>query len=549
MTEHRSPIPARVYNAAVGGHVCGPEDVDFGQKVVHLVKYDRAGNEVSFESQITQANKIYVIHDDFVLSSNVTIPANCVLEFDGGSISGAYTLTFTYTYINGDANITCLLSGTVINDSLPISWINSTTFSASNINLLNSYLTIAANSRAKVVFDISITLSTPIVLPKYSNIDGDNNDINVICANAINISPFSIIEKLRINLTENILDTQYCVGIFDDSVSHGNVEITMRDCKIYGPNYGANMNGAAIKLESDTDGGYYNILFQNMRIQYFKRAAHIEAKNTGWINSIIFEQLSISGCANGFVITGNSTYKVTNCKILNCEMQGGHDYIQKFINADYVDLLSLEGNMLWDWGEYDTSAYLFTSNCIDVYIDKMQYLNFGYSDINNPTHFSNNKVKVGYTTIETNLKRFISNLTDEDGDINITAFRTLPCGDYLLPADWLHAIGVYCPLGGIMEIRGVNNNKTYNIFCNHVDYKTRVIYTLTDTGSGTGSVKGKFLPIIPTLSFSTTDRANIVTAWTRMGSTMIGASVFDTTLGKPVWWDGSGFVDATGATV
>ena len=99
MTEHRSPIPARVYNAAVGGHVCGPEDVDFGQKVVHLIKYDRAGNEVSFESQVTQANKIYVIHDDFVLSSNVTIPTNCVLEFDGGSISGAHTLTGNNTKI------------------------------------------------------------------------------------------------------------------------------------------------------------------------------------------------------------------------------------------------------------------------------------------------------------------------------------------------------------------------------------------------------------------------------------------------------------------
>ena len=37
MTEHRSPIPGRIYNAAVGGHVCGPEDLDFGQKVVHLI--------------------------------------------------------------------------------------------------------------------------------------------------------------------------------------------------------------------------------------------------------------------------------------------------------------------------------------------------------------------------------------------------------------------------------------------------------------------------------------------------------------------------------
>ena len=100
MSEHMSPIPSRIYNAAVGGHVCGPEDVDFGQKVVHLVKYDRSGNEVSFESQVTQANKIYVIHDDFTLSSNVTILANCTLQFDGGSISGAYTITGNNTGIN-----------------------------------------------------------------------------------------------------------------------------------------------------------------------------------------------------------------------------------------------------------------------------------------------------------------------------------------------------------------------------------------------------------------------------------------------------------------
>lgn len=27
-----------------------------------------------------------------------------------------------------------------------------------------------------------------------------------------------------------------------------------------------------------------------------------------------------------------------------------------------------------------------------------------------------------------------------------------------------------------------------------------------------------------------------------------GESFFDATLGKPIWWDGSGWVDATGAT-
>ena len=83
MTEIKSPIPSRIYNAATNGHVCGANDVDFGSKVVHLVP------EKTFEEQVTTANTIYVIHDDFTLASNVTIPANCVLEFDGGSIANS----------------------------------------------------------------------------------------------------------------------------------------------------------------------------------------------------------------------------------------------------------------------------------------------------------------------------------------------------------------------------------------------------------------------------------------------------------------------------
>ena len=97
-----SPIPSRLYNAAVDGHVCGPDDIDFGQKVVHLIKYDRAGNEVSFESQVTQANKIYVVHDDFVLNNSVTIPANCVLKFDGGSIANGTIIGQNSSYIGGN---------------------------------------------------------------------------------------------------------------------------------------------------------------------------------------------------------------------------------------------------------------------------------------------------------------------------------------------------------------------------------------------------------------------------------------------------------------
>lgn len=44
--------------------------------------------QAPFAAQVTKPNMKYVIKHNFVLDGDVTIPANCVLEFDGGSVSG-----------------------------------------------------------------------------------------------------------------------------------------------------------------------------------------------------------------------------------------------------------------------------------------------------------------------------------------------------------------------------------------------------------------------------------------------------------------------------
>ena len=53
----------------------------------------------------------------------------------------------------------------------------------------------------------------------------------------------------------------------------------------------------------------------------------------------------------------------------------------------------------------------------------------------------------------------------------------------------------------------------------------------------------------PTDDLSTVNRKyvnlNGVTA-TRPSTSILGQQYFDTTIGKPVWWDGTEFVDATG---
>lgn len=53
------------------------------------------GINVLTQSMINTANVIYVIQYDYIIGEDITIPANCALKFEGGSInnSGDYTLT------------------------------------------------------------------------------------------------------------------------------------------------------------------------------------------------------------------------------------------------------------------------------------------------------------------------------------------------------------------------------------------------------------------------------------------------------------------------
>lgn len=204
MSEQKIPIPAMLYNAAVGGHVCGPEDVDFGQKVVHLIKYDRAGNEVTFESQVTQANKIYVIHDDFVLSSDVTIPANCVLEFDGGSISGAYTLIGNNTAIVWDNKTPIFGNGVVIdsNGTWNVPYISSKMFA--NLNYSNSLKNVFALNNPNI--------QTTVVIEKESynyTVSVNNNHESALKI----VSNTEFILNGIIELETNSLDAYNVIGI------------------------------------------------------------------------------------------------------------------------------------------------------------------------------------------------------------------------------------------------------------------------------------------------------------------------------------------------
>ena len=76
------------------------------------------------QSMVNKANTIYVIQDDFVLREDVSIPVNCILEFEGGSISGK-SITFQEVLIRSNNNYAfrnIRLYGSVRNTELLADW-------------------------------------------------------------------------------------------------------------------------------------------------------------------------------------------------------------------------------------------------------------------------------------------------------------------------------------------------------------------------------------------------------------------------------------------
>ena len=61
--------------------------------------YGKAKKNILYQDMINKENTIYIIQYDFTLVNDIIVPSNCVLKFDGGSISGEYTLTGSNTSI------------------------------------------------------------------------------------------------------------------------------------------------------------------------------------------------------------------------------------------------------------------------------------------------------------------------------------------------------------------------------------------------------------------------------------------------------------------
>lgn len=126
------------------------------------------GENVLTQAMMSESNTIYIIQYDYTLGEDITIPANCVLEFDGGSLSNSsgnnYTITYDNTLITGNIifnSIHCL--GTLKNKEIkPRYYSDDLTYG------LNKALHENLNKSYTILIDENITLNSNLVIENNS---------------------------------------------------------------------------------------------------------------------------------------------------------------------------------------------------------------------------------------------------------------------------------------------------------------------------------------------------------------------------------------------
>lgn len=278
MSEQKIPIPAMLYNAAVGGHVTNSQQIidenlnreqnDINQETVGAVPYNNTtpngmGRIVlkkndNFKEVIeaqTNGNTIFVIKYDFTLTDDVTIPANCILQFEGGSISGDVTLITNNTKVI-NYTINCVNSVLIPNGLIPLELNkNPSSIIQYTLECFGDYR--IANNRAQILTYALNNASNRVIFINENIYVVTPDNYTISCNN----TTITSLNKSCITFTKNVLFTS-CFKTeisnlkiaFDVSVQIYQLYIktssfvTIKDCEIFGTKIGGVPYGGGIHV-------------------------------------------------------------------------------------------------------------------------------------------------------------------------------------------------------------------------------------------------------------------------------------------------------------
>ena len=256
------------------------------------------------QSMISQTNTIYVIQYDFTLGENITIPSNCILDFEGGSINSG-TITGNNTQMKA-ADI-AIFTDIIIADTWNVPYITSAWFS--DITQDNKVKNLIALTDENIYNEVTILEGTYVVSIAELNTavlyPNSNTKINLL--GTLQLTPNSIASQRIIALSsvENvtIIGTGSIIG---DKNSHiGEGEGACEGIRI---GYAKNITIQGIEISNWwTDGIYIG-----------GSGSQSPVSRDNVTSDILIRGLKIHDCRRqGISVTKAQTLTIEQCEIYN----------------------------------------------------------------------------------------------------------------------------------------------------------------------------------------------------------------------------------------
>ena len=503
-------------------------------KTIILKKNLVNGVNTLTQAMMNQTNTKYVIKYDYTLGDDITVPANCVLEFDGGSISGEHTITGNNTSINAEIvkifNTDITLAGTwQIREAYP-EWFGAKANGVDDDSIafakLNSIITPDEPYGFVPKFSRTIYLSRKTYVLKqwvmlYCNLIGAEGSIvkmdggNFQTRFGRGLYHRYKIEGIEFTATSNsdvIFDNENTFLTINKCIFHNCTNVfyeknvstnwmgsfSLRDCLIY------DISGYVFKSNGDINGltAVGNRFYKCNSLFYCRR-----------INALLFDGTSIedSRIIKCTTDPNNSGVLFRGAIFNGCYIEGS--YAQHEDDTDAIIHIT---------GESTFTGSIEFNNC---FINFEKY--FLYTNITSPYEWS-----VDRSTITFN---------------NCTIYRVEDNYEAFHYEDDKHLPTIFITGNSRSLIGKFNSTYQYITMCVNLYDLTNKPENLKFNICAYDYREGRYVQNTNYIVACPTNKRTANREGTLELS--IGYWYFDTTLGKPIYWTGTAWVDATGATV
>lgn len=517
------------------------------------------GKNILTQAMLTSANTIYIIQYDYDLNgATITIPENCTLDFQGGSLVNG-TVKLQDTYIQGKAKIlTKIANGsTCLNEHLNILWFGAVSGDKSIDT--GAIITKLGNVNVNTIIIPEGTFySKSFKLPAFKYLKGNGCSKSILKAvdNGLSYSYSGVqIDEIFIaiyqpgnRITDITIDGSYdeekrnvCVGLYQAGFS-----FKLERCKMINA-IGCVWMRCIGGYISFTDNLFYTGIDFCLKLEYHIDHAQILRNN--------FEGFETLG-EDGVIIINPDSNSGGICKSLllaeNRFESVKSNIIYNFINAGYflnvrhnIYLLpTLDENAILYRFMKQASAARFTDETFQS-VGKLSH----YYIINKDTNVNNviidNAISdlrgewIGYFDEQGEYKTWYT--VGEKPVVNIKIKEK----NYWLPLT--NTLESSCELNFNTVINKLHfrNEGAYGIIrgwgaANYLVLQSNQLYVCKNDTEKMGNICN-ITWLCNKISGTSNERPTT--------DLYAGNSYYDTTLGKPIWWTGSAWVDATGATV